>query len=191
MFKNVFHINPDINLLHANIEKDYIEFSENGTRNDEKTDAFKESLSIRSQRLFENVENAENEISFRCSKIHSCKLWKEHDQSEILSVREEVEQDVINNSIEVSIKNRVTAASLPLMQNPVIKLAPNQNKGLHIFNQQIQKLDQNLQDKNDFNESETKLRKLRFVKFVKNVTPEQQQMLKPSDVQKFIPGRAV
>ena len=80
-----------------------------------KTDAFKESLSIRSQRLFENVENAENEISFRCSKIHSCKLWKEHDQSKILSVREEVEQDVINNSIEVSIKNRVTAASLPLM----------------------------------------------------------------------------
>ena len=36
MFKNVFHINPDINLLHTNIEKDYIEFSENGTRNDEK-----------------------------------------------------------------------------------------------------------------------------------------------------------
>ena len=115
MFKNVFHINPDINLLHTNIEKDYIEFSENGTRNDEKTDAFKESLSIRSERLFENVENAENEISFRCSKIHGCKLCKEHDQSEILSVREEVEQDFINNSIEVSIKNRVTATSVPLM----------------------------------------------------------------------------
>ena len=76
------------------------------------------------------------------------------------------------------------------MQNPVTKLAPNQNKGLQIFNQQIQKLDQNLQDKSEFNESEAKLRKLRFVKFVKNVTPEQQQMLKPSDVQKFIPGRA-
>ena len=76
--------------------------------------------------------------------MHSCKLCKEHDQSEILSVREEVEQDVINNSVEVNIKNRVTVASLPLMQNPAIKLAPNKNKALQIYNQQIRKLDRNL-----------------------------------------------
>ena len=55
-----------------------------------------------------------------------------HDQSDILRVREEVEQGVINSSVEVNIKNRVPVASLPLMQNPAIKLAPNKNKALQI-----------------------------------------------------------
>ena len=132
-----------------------------------KTDDFKQSLLVRNQKVFEKVENAESEISFRCIKCRSCKLCKEHDQSEILSVREEAEQDVINNSVKVNIKNRVTVASLPLMQNPAIKPAPNKNKSLQIYNHQIPKLDQNLQDKRDFTESEAKLQKLGFVEFVK------------------------
>ena len=142
-------------------------------------------------KVFEKVENAGSELSFRYSKCCSCELCTEHDQSEILSVREEVEQDVINNSVEVNIKNRVTVASLPLMQNPAIKLAPNKNKALQIYNQQIRKLDQNFQDKRDVIESEAKLQKLGFVEIVKNLTPEQQQMLKASDVQNFIPWRTV
>ena len=149
MFKNVFQINPDLPLLHTKVEKDYmhdlmVESSEKGTCNGEKIDVFKQSLLVRNQKVFEKVENAGSEISFRCSKCHSCKLCKEHDQSEILSVREEVEQDIINNSVEVNIKNRVTLALLPLMQNPAIKLAPNKNKALQIYNQQIRKLDRNL-----------------------------------------------
>ena len=107
-----------------------VESSEKGTCNDEKTDDFKQSLLVRNQEVFENVENAGSEISFRCSKCRSCKLCKEHNQSETLSVREEVENNVINNSVEVNIKNRATVGSLPLTQNPAIKLAPNKNKAL-------------------------------------------------------------
>ena len=106
-------------------------------------------------------------------------------------VREEVEQDVIHNSVEVNIKKRVTISSFPLMQNSVIKLASNKNKALQIYNQGIQKLDQNLQDKRDVIESEAKVQKLGFVEFVKNVTLKQQQMLKAGGVQNFIPWRAV
>ena len=106
-------------------------------------------------------------------------------------VREEVEQDVIHNSVEVNIKKRVTISSFPLMQNSVIKLAFNKNKALQIYNQEIQKLDQNLQDKRDVIESEAKVQKLGFVEFVKNVTLKQQQMLKAGGVQNFIPWRAV
>ena len=140
MFKNGFQINLDIPLLHAKVKKDYmhdlmVESSEKGTRNDEKTDDFKQSLLVRNQKVFEKGENAGSEISFRCSKCSSCKLCKEQNQSKILSVREQVEQDVINNSVKVNIKNKVNVASLPLMQNPAIKLAPNKNKVLQIYNQ--------------------------------------------------------
>ena len=64
-----------------------VEYSEKGTCNDGKTHNLKQSLLVRNQKLFEEVENAGSEISFRCRKCCSCKLCKEHDQSEILSVR--------------------------------------------------------------------------------------------------------
>ena len=73
------------------------------------------------------------------------------------------------------------------MQNPAIKLAPNKNKALQIYNQKTHKLDQNLQDKRDTIESEAKLQELGFVEFVKNTALEQQQILKASNVQNLIP----
>ena len=81
MFKNGFQINPDIPLLHTKVKKNYmhdlmVEFNEKGTCNDEKTDEFKQSLLVRTQKLFEKVENAGSEIYFRCSKYRSCKLCK-------------------------------------------------------------------------------------------------------------------
>ena len=113
--------------------------SEKGTFIGEKIDDFKQSLLVTNQKLFEKIENAGSETSFRCSKCCICKLRKEHNQSEILSVREEVEQDVINKSAKVDIKNRVTTASILLFQNPSIKLAPNKDKTLQICNHQIKK----------------------------------------------------
>ena len=109
-----------------------VESSEKGTCNEEKTDDFKQSLLVRNQKLFEKMENAGSEISFRCSKCCSCQLCKVMQliKGKILSVREEVEQDFINNSVVVNFKNRVTIPSLPLMQNPAFKIAPNTEKTL-------------------------------------------------------------
>ena len=46
--------------------------------------------------------------------------------------KEGIQQDVISNSVEVNIKNRVTIASLPLTQNPAVKPAPNNEKPVQI-----------------------------------------------------------
>ena len=43
------------------------------------------------------------------------------------------------------------------IQNPSAKIAPNKDKTLQICNEQIRKLDQNLQDKRDVTESRAKL----------------------------------
>ena len=68
---------------------------------------------VRHQMFFEKAKNAESEISFRCSKCGRCKICKEHNQKDILSVRQEA--DVINNSVEINTKNRVTIASHSVM----------------------------------------------------------------------------
>ena len=57
-----------------------------------------------------------------------------------MSIKEEVEQDVINKSVSIDIK-KITTAVLPFMFNPLGKLAHNKCKALRAYNQQIKKLD--------------------------------------------------
>ena len=83
-----------------------------------------------------------------------------------MSVKEEVEQDVINKSIRVDTDRRITTALLPLMFNPLHKLAPNKDKALRIYNKQVKKLNKNPQDKEDVIQSEAKLQNLGHVEFV-------------------------
>ena len=69
--------------------------------------------------VFEQVEEAGSDISYRCTNCRSCKSCKSH-QDEMLSIKEEVEQDKINNSVEVIKENRTTMARLPLMNDPMM-----------------------------------------------------------------------
>ena len=84
-----------------------------------------------------------------------------------------------------------TTASLPLMNNPSIKLAHNKERALKVYNQQIKKLNQNIDDKQDAIESEEKLQQLGYVDYVRNLKPEQQAILRKSEIQNFIPWRVV
>ena len=77
------------------------------------------------------------------------------------------------------------------MNNPSIKLAHNKERALKVYNQQIKKLNQNIDDKKDIVESEEKLQQLGYVDYVRNLKPEQQEMLRRSEIQNFIPWRAV
>ena len=108
-----------------------------------------------------------------------------------MSVKEEVEQDVIKKSITVDTDRRIITALLPLMFNLLHKLAPNKDKALCIYNQQVKKLNQNPEDKEDVIQSEAKLQSLGHVEFVKNLTSEQQKMVAKDPIQNFIPWRAV
>ena len=115
------------------------------------------NMLVRNFKMFEEVENAGSEISFRCNNCRNCKACKEHPQADMMSVKEEVEQDVINKSITVDTDRRIKTALLLLMLNLLHKLAPNKDKALCIYNQQVKKLNQNPQDKKDVIQSEAKL----------------------------------
>ena len=93
---------------------------------------------LRSFKMFEEVEN-----------YKYCKAGKEHTQAEIVSVKEEVEQDFINRSITNGIYRRMKIALLPLM---FIRC-----KALCVYNQQLKKLNQKPQDEEDVLQSEAKL----------------------------------
>ena len=68
----------------------------------------------------------------------------------MLSIREEVKQDLINKSVTVDVQAGVTTTRLPLMDNPLIKLTPNE-KLSHgsIYISHVKKLSKCEKDKRD------------------------------------------
>ena len=102
-----------------------------------------------------------------------------------------MEQYVINKSITVDTDRRITTELIPLMFNLLHKLAPNKDKALRVYNQQVKKLNEDQHVKEDVMQSEATLQRLRHVDFVRILTPEQQEMLAKNPVQNFIPWRAV
>ena len=96
--------------------------------------------SIRKLKQFNKIEHAGSEIKYRCVKCRSCLECKNHDINETLSIKEEVEQDLIDRSVKVDIERCVTTANFPLLQDPTTKLCPNKDKALKVYKQQIKKL---------------------------------------------------
>ena len=72
------------------------------------------NMLVRNFKMFEEVENAGSEICYRCNNCRNCKACKEHARADMMSVKEEVEQDVINKFVAVDTDRRITTALLPL-----------------------------------------------------------------------------
>ena len=85
------------------------------------------------QKYFEQVENAATEVPYRCVDCRSCQKCKNGEQIELLSIKEEVEQELINKSVTVDVKSGTTTARLPLMDDPSLKLACNKYKALAVY----------------------------------------------------------
>ena len=190
LFKVGYQVNPDASLLHVKVKKDCFNNIMISEENENETNCVgknvepsQSNLLVRSFKMFEEVENAGSEIPYRCNNCRNCKACEEHVQADMMSVKEEVEQDVINKSVTVDTDRRVTTALLPLMFNPLYKLAPNKDKALRIYNQQVKKLNQKPQEREDVIQSEAKLQSLGHVEFVRNLTSEQQEMLTKNPAQ--------
>ena len=66
--------------------------------------------------MFGDVESNGSEIAYKYNKCRNCKVCKEHSADEIMSVKEEVEQDVINKSARVDVASQRRTTCLPLMK---------------------------------------------------------------------------
>ena len=145
----------------------------------------------KTQKQFNEVEEAGSEITYRYINCHAYKTCKDHDQIETASIKEEVEQDMINQSVHVDLKQRQTIANLPLIHDPAIKLHPNKTKALKVYNQQLKKLNKQPQDIEQIIQSRKNLQDLGRVKFTCNLPKHLQIMLKYSSIEDFTSWRIV
>ena len=144
---------------------------------------------IADKTAFETAEDTGTQISYRCVNCRGCKTCKENAQYENVSIREEVEQDLIVRSVTVDTINHKCIARLPFMFDPRVKLAPNIKQALKVYNQMVRMLQNVPADKEAVLKAFNKLLTRGYVSATKELSEEQQQMLKTSDIQNFIPWR--
>ena len=148
-------------------------------------------LLARSKQTFDDSQNAGSEISYRCPKCRICQDCKSGEKIEIDSIEAEVQQDIINKSVQVDLTAKVTTATLPFIEDPVSALKPNREVAMKVYQCQVRKLSKDPQSKSDVIASEKAMQQLGFVDYVKNLTEDQRNRLFGAALNYFIPWRAV
>ena len=143
----------------------------------------------RKEKLFHEVEDAGSEIFYRCMDCRDCKNCLKGDKIELISVKEEIEQDVINKSVKVNLPIGESEASLPIIHDAPNKLAPNKKIALAVFTSQIKRLTP--EEKREVIKAEQKLQDLGYVDYVRNLTPAQQQNLRDNVIHNYLPWRTL
>ena len=77
------------------------------------------------ERKLWEVEQLGTDSPYRCVTCRSCSKCREGDQPEMVSLKEEAEQSIIESSIELDTVNNILWATLPFVEDPVMKLQHN------------------------------------------------------------------
>ena len=132
-----YQVNPDISLLSIRENKDHLK---DIMLNDESAyESNTNYFSLKQQNIFNLVENAATKISYCCISCRDHKDCLNNEHIENISVREEVEQDLIDKSVQFNTGNHCTTAKLAFIHNPMVKLSNKKNIALKVYNQTIKK----------------------------------------------------
>ena len=142
-------------------------------------------------KIFDDIENSGTEITYRCVECRNCPECKKGGKIESISIQEEIEQHLINHSVDVDIRKAITIAKLPFIFNPSSKLLRNENVAWKAYQGQVKKLDKSPEDKLTVISSERKLHDLGFVEFFNDMCENDKNMILRNEVQYFIPWKSV
>ena len=153
--------------------------------------AFASKRGPKGLKIFDQIEKAGTDISYRCVDCRNCKECKRASCVDEISLVEEVEQDLINKSVTVDLDNRCSLATLPFTADPDTRLVTNSDSSLKVFNSQIKRLNKSEKDLEDALAAEGKLQLLGYVEWLHNLDQETQDMILNALVRYFIPWHMV
>ena len=139
-----------------------------------------------------DAEAAGSVIEYKCIKCRGCNDCKRGEHIENVSVREEYEQHIIDNSVSVDFDKQQTIATLPFIADPVEKLQSNEENANRVYSQQLKKLSKvHHSVKDAVIESEMKLQKSGHVEWIKNLPTKELDMLNSFVSKYYMPWRFV
>ena len=137
-------------------------------------------------KLFEEIEKAGTIISYRCCDCRACKNCLKASRIDEVSILEEGEQHLVDNSVTVDTVEKVSTATLPFTADPDVRLATNKSSSLRVYFSQIKRLNKSEKDLMDAIAAEKKLQDLGYVDWLSNLDPADQDAILKSPVMHFI-----
>ena len=153
--------------------------------------AFVNKRAPKQLKMFDEIESAGTEITFRCVDCRGCKKCKSGPQFESMSIQDEMENDLIEKCVTVDIELGFAMAKLPFLVDPEKHLAPNEHIAQKVYQSQLLKLNANPEDKKSVIDFEQKLQDLGYVDYISNLSPSERDKILSSTVKYFIPWRPV
>ena len=141
--------------------------------------------------MFDELERAATEISYRCGNCRNCQECKKSLRIDVISIQEEIESEIVENCVQIDEEKGEVVAKLPFVVNPDVRLQPNENMARKVYNSQVRNLSRKPEDKQAAILFEGKLQDLGFVDYIRNLTPEQREMIFSAVSRYFIPWRFV
>ena len=89
---------------------------------------------------FDQVERAGTEVTFACVDCRDCAKCKDGGRVDATTIQEEVEQALIDRSVEIDPSKGTTASVLPFVVDPDSRLGPSEPCALKVFRGQLKKL---------------------------------------------------
>ena len=107
---------------------------------------------------FSEAEDAGSEVTYRCARCRNCALCRDGERLEAVSLREEAEQVLIEDSVEYLPEAGILQAKLPFIQPPEDHLRPNRHIAEKVFQSQLRQTVKDDQMRLDIIASHEKLR---------------------------------
>ena len=108
-------------------------------------------------RLFQDVENLGTEQEYRCVSCRNCAKCRNGDVLERVSLREEMEQAMLETSVTLDVEAKRLEARLPFTEDPTTKLTPNRGMAEKVLLSQLRNIEKNPEILEDILRSHNKL----------------------------------
>ena len=154
-----------------------------------KTDEDDEYLS--SLRKLQHAQHEGLNIEYRCPRCRSCGDCRRSHETERISLREEAEDLMIWDSVEIDKPNKRIICHLPLRGEEEEFLSSNRDIALKILDKQCLKYSKDEETKKVITKAFDKLIKNKQMALWSDLTDEQRKIIEAKKIQHYIPWRAV
>ena len=127
------------------------------------------------QKRFTQVEELGAEIQYRCIACRNCSKCKKGDLLEETSLREEMEQALLESSVKLIPEKRRLEATLPFIEDPQLTLKPNRGVAEKILESQMKLFAKHPEMRIDTLKSHEKLVKKGHAIPVNDLSPEERE----------------
>ena len=137
------------------------------------------------------IQNEGISLTYRCPSCRNCGSCRNSNETELWSVREEIEDERIRQCVKLDFNNKKIVAILPLRGDENKFLSNNREVAEKVLISQCQKFKNDENTRNDVAAAFKKLRDRSYAVKFEDLTDEQKKLVESKPLQHYLPWRVV